>query len=450
MKCIGLYRLGLSLMAILPFGSLGASEPAKIPANKTPHVVFISIDDLRPMLGVYGDKVAKTPHLDKLALQGVTFDRAYAQFPICGPSRASVLTGLRPNTVGVTHNYIKFRDKIPDIVTLPQYFIQQGYHAAYVGKIFHHGDKDDNNSWNWPVQHKALKDGTPRPQTYAIAANRQQQVDNRQKMVAKYGEQAKYGLGRGPATEGADVADNQYIDGFNTDLAIETIRQMRSASDKPIFVGFGLHKPHLPWIAPKKYWDMYNVEDIKQASITAPPLNGASMGLHASFELRTFADVPNSEPISAELGVKLKHAYLACVSYIDAQVGRLIESLKQQGMLDNTIFVVWSDHGYHLGEMGIWGKASNYEIATRVPLIFSTPDTRHRAAGQHSNALVELVDIYPTLVELAGLPMPNALEGKSMAQLLTAPGLPWKPAVFSQFPAPALREWGAFPLRLME
>ncbi|WP_158966342.1 sulfatase [Paraglaciecola sp. L3A3] len=421
--------------------------------NQPPNVIFIAIDDLRPMLGVYGvygvygDNLAKTPNIDKLAAQGVTFNRAYAQFPICGPSRASVMTGLRPNTVGVTHNYIKFRDKFSNLVTLPQYFAQQGYNAAYVGKIFHHGDKDDDKSWNWQVNNKQLADGTQRPDTYAIAKNRQLQLSNRKKMVAKYGEQAKYGLGRGPASEGANVADNQYIDGFNAELAIETITNMRTSSDKPIFFGFGLNKPHLPWIAPKKYWDMYQSSDIQQAQNKIPPVAGASMGIHASFELRTFSDVPNTGPISADLADNLKHAYLACISYVDAQIGKLIESLEKQQMLDNTIFVLWSDHGYHLGEMGIWGKASNYEIATRVPLIFSTPDTRKKAQEGQSNALVELVDIYPTLVELAGLPTPQTLEGKSMVKLLSQPNFPWKTAAFSQFPSPALREWGAYPLR---
>lgn len=420
----------------------------KLPDKETsPHVIFIAIDDLRPIIGVYGDDLVQTPHIDKLASQGVTFNRAYAQFPICGPSRASVMTGLRPDTIGVTHNYIKLRDKISDVITIPQYFSQQGYNAAYAGKIFHHGDKDDDNSWNWPVNSKVLMDGTKRPETYAIKKNKQQQIINRKKMVAKYGEQAKYGLGRGPATEGADVADNQYIDGFNAELAIQTITEMRTKSNKPIFFGFGLNKPHLPWIAPKKYWDMYDVKDMQMAQNTKPPTQGASMGIHASFELRTFVDVPNSGLIPLALQQKLKHAYLANVSYVDAQIGKLIQSLEKQKMLDNTVIVLWSDHGYHLGEMGIWGKASNYEIAARVPLIFSTPATRKTKQGIKTDALVELIDVYPTLIKLAGLPDSKTLEGKSLDKLFTQPNLSWKTAVFSQFPSPALREWGAFPLR---
>jgi len=423
--------------------------------NKKPHILFISIDDLRPMLASYGDPLAKTPNLDLLAAQGVQFNRAYAQQAICGPSRASVLTGMRPDTLGVTHNYVKFRHKLKNVVTIPQYFIEHGYNAAGFGKIFHHGDKDEALAWNWQPAVDKLPKGIIKPSRYALSTNTELQRFYRKKMREKYGEQAKFGLGSGPAFENADVPDSAYIDGYTTELAKVTVKDMLAKSDKPLFIGFGMNKPHLPWIAPKKYWDMYNRKDIELAyqniSPQSAPVNAASMGVHASFELRTFYNVPNYGEISPELAISLRHAYLACISYIDAQIGKMITALKQENILDNTLIIAWSDHGYHLGDMGIWGKASNYEIATRVPLIISTPEMRQGsekyAQGQQSNALVELIDIYPTLAELAGLPVSASLEGKSVVPLLSKPNQAWKKVAYSQFPSPALREWGAYPLR---
>jgi len=423
--------------------------------SKKPHVLFISIDDLRPMLASYGDPLAKTPNLDLLAAQGVQFNRAYAQQAICGPSRASVLTGMRPDTLGVTHNYVKFRHKLKNVVTIPQYFIEHGYNAAGFGKIFHHGDKDEALAWNWQPAVDKLPKGITKPSRYALSTNTELQRFYRKKMREKYGEQAKFGLGSGPAFENADVPDSTYIDGYTTELAKVTVKDMLAKSDKPLFIGFGMNKPHLPWIAPKKYWDMYNRKDIELAyqniSPQSVPVNAASMGVHASFELRTFYNVPNYGEISPELAISLRHAYLACISYIDAQIGKMITALKQENILDNTLIIAWSDHGYHLGDMGIWGKASNYEIATRVPLIISTPEMRQGsekyAQGQQSNALVELIDIYPTLAELTGLPVFASLEGKSVVPLLSKPNQAWKKVAYSQFPSPALREWGAYPLR---
>ncbi|WP_204903083.1 sulfatase [Microbulbifer mangrovi] len=424
-----------------------AEVSAESPADK-PNILFISIDDLRPEIGPYGAEIAVTPNLDKLARDGVTFNKAYAQQAICGPSRASALTGMRPDTLGVTHNYVKFRDQKPDVVTLPQHFINNGYDATYVGKIFHHGDKDDDHSWNIKAATKLMPEGSKAPGHYAIAENSEVQHKNRQAMFEKYGEQAKFGLGRGPATEGADVPDNAYIDGYNTDLAIVTLKDLLKKSDKPIFFGFGMNKPHLPWIAPKKYWDLYDPKDIAMTTQTDAPENSAAMGLHASFELRTFFDIPKDTPISPEMALTLRHAYLACISYVDAQIGRMLDAMKAERVLDNTVVILWSDHGFHLGEMGIWGKATNYEIAARVPLIISTPATRANPQSAKTDALVELIDMYPTLSDLAGIPRPSHIEGRSLVPLLDNPDQDWwSTAAYSQFPNPALREWGAYPLR---
>nr|WP_077401618.1 sulfatase [Cellulophaga omnivescoria] len=416
-------------------------------SQKKPNILFIAIDDLRPELGCYGSNIAITPNLDKFATEGLLFNNAYCQQAICGPSRASVLTGIRPETSGVYHNYIKFRDANPNVVTLPQQFKNNGYETVYCGKIFHHGDLDDELSWSRkPAIDSMLVKNIKRPGGFVLEENNKDRKEQRAKMIAKYGEAAKYGLAMGTAYENADVADNEYLDGYNTELAIATIKEM-ATNNKPFFLGLGFNKPHLNWTSPKKYWDLYNPNTIKLALEKQGPKGGAEMGLHASFELRTRSGIPKKEEISSEQAIKLKHAYLACVSYVDAQIGKIITELEKEGLRDNTIIIIWSDHGYHLGDMGIWGKATNYEIATRVPMLFWAPNMPKKSRGKKTNALVELVDIYPTLCDFANIPVPTYVEGYSFKPLINNPGQKWKSAAFSQFPTPALREWGAYPLR---
>ena len=411
-------------------------------AAKAPNILFIGIDDLRPELGCYGSEVAITPNLDALAKSGLLFNRAYCQQAICGPSRASFLTGLRPDTSGITHNYVKIRDLNPEVVTLPQHFGSKGYQTVYFGKIFHHGDKDPA-SWNRQPSGTRDKD----PDGFALPENQRIKKETHQKMVAKYGDVAKLGLAMGPAYECADVPDNTYSDGYNTDLAIATLKELVAEDDKPFFLALGLNKPHLNWVAPKRYWDLYEREKIPMPAQTRGPEDGATVGLHPSFELRVRAGIPKTGEIPPDLSRTLMHAYLACVSYVDAQIGRMIAALDESGVRDNTIIIVWSDHGYHLGDMGIWGKATNYELGTRVPLMIWTPDMPAGSRGKTTDALVELIDMYPTLCDLAGLEIPTHVEGSSFGPLLENPSRKWKPAAFSQFPSPALREWGSFPIR---
>ncbi|NBP81849.1 hypothetical protein EBU58_14260, partial [bacterium] len=283
-----------------------------------------------------------------------------------------------------------------------------------------------------------------RPQgPYRLPENVALRKKNAEEMFAKYGEAAKRGLASGPAYESADVADHEYVDGYNTLLAIKTMKQMASAG-KPFFLAMGFHLPHLNWCAPKRYWDLYEPSEIPLIDAGQPPASGAAMGLHASFELRTRSNIPKHGPLDEALARRLKHAYLASTSYVDAQVGLLLAALDEAGLRDNTIVVVWGDHGWHLGDMGVWGKATNYEIATRVPLMISVPGMAAR--GQSSDALVELVDLFPTLCELADVSRPEHLEGHSFVPLLSEPGQAWKKAAFSQYPNPALREWAANPL----
>ena len=428
-------RLGLLMLANL---SLAAAKP---------NILFIAIDDLRPEIGSYGSDLAVTPHLDAFADNGLQFSRAYCQEAICSPSRASLMTGARPDTINVIENYTYFRDANPDIVTLPQHLITKGYETVHAGKIYHGKFNDLELSWSrQPAHDKLALKGPTAKGGYALPENRAIAAANKAYAAANYAPAARGGLGNGPAYENA-VPDNAYIDGFNTDLAIATLHDLvETDPDKPFFLGLGFSRPHLNWVAPKRYWDLYDPENVPLATQTEAPENGAAMGLHASFELRTRHGISKDGPIGPELATTLKHSYLACVSYVDAQIGRMIDALDEAGLRDNTIIIIWSDHGWHLGEMGIWGKATNYEIGTRVALMIDTPDLPATTRGATSDALVELIDMYPTLCELAGVALPDHLEGTSFVPLLAEPNRPWKSAAFSQFPNPALREWAANPL----
>lgn len=413
-----------------------------------PNILFIAADDLRPELGCYGSEIAITPNLDALAAEGLLFNRAYCQQAICSPSRASLMTGARPDTIGVVENYTYFRDANPDIVTLPQHFRAHGYETVHTGKIYHNANYGDHEkSWSrepaWDRMPKDMPLPVPPVIGYALPENRQIVADKQK----RFGENAHSALIKGPAFENADVPDQTYEDGYHTDLAIATMKEMLAKDpSKPFFLGLGFKKPHLNFIAPKKYWDLYDPADIPPGTYTPAPENGAAMGLNASYELRTRDGIPKYGPIGPELSRTLMHGYLACASYIDAQLGKMIAALDEAGIRDDTIIIFWGDHGWHLGDMGIWGKATNYEIAARVPLMIWTPNMPSKYRGQTTDALVELVDMYPTLCDLAGIDIPKHLEGHSFAPLLESPKRRWKAAVFSQYPNPAMREWAANPI----
>ncbi|MDO7085171.1 sulfatase [Pseudocolwellia sp. AS88] len=421
--------------------------------KKKPNILFIAIDDLRPELGSYGSDIAISPNLDRIAAAGLQFNKAYTQQPICGPSRASLMTGGRPDSIGVTRNKTYFRDLNPNIITLPQHFRENGYETAFAGKIYHDSDKrmvDAAHSWSKMKPAKMPKRTIELFDGFALKENQDVTRQARADLYKNYGESSISGvrsLAKGPAFESADVPDNAYDDGYNTDVAIEMMKEMAANPDKPFFLALGMKKPHLNWVAPKKYWDMYDPEDIKLSTQTEAPEGSSTLGLHPSFELRVRHGIPKMGPLGDDLSVKLKHAYLACISYVDAQIGRIVGELEKAGLRENTIIIVWSDHGWHLGEMGTWGKATNYEIATRVPLMIWTPDMPDINRGVQTEALVELVDIYPTLAELAGLTLPKHLDGQSFAPLLDNPEREWKQAAFSQFPTPALREWASVALK---
>ena len=411
---------------------------------RKPNILFVAADDLRPELGCYGSEIAITPNFDALAAEGLLFNRAYCQQAICSPSRASLMTGARPDTIGVVENYTYFRDVNPDIITLPQHFRRNGYETVYTGKIYHGAYNDPELSWSrQPARNRMPRNiKSPVIAGYALSEN-QRMVAEKKK---KFGQNAHSALIKGPAYEAADVADHTFEDGYNTDLAIETLKDMVKKEQQPFFLGLGFKKPHLNFIAPKKYWDMYDLEDIPAGTYTDAPNEGASMGLHASYELRTRDGIPKYGPIGEKLSRTLMHGYLACTSYIDAQFGKMVAALEEIGIRHNTIIIFWGDHGWHLGDMGIWGKATNYEIAARVPLMIWTPDMPDKNRGKTTDALVELVDMYPTLCDLAGIDIPSHVEGHSFKPLLANPDRAWKKAAFSQHPNPAMREWAANPI----
>ncbi|MBP7142427.1 MAG: sulfatase [Opitutaceae bacterium] len=410
-------------------------------AASRPNVLFIAVDDLRPELGCYGAAYVKSLNIDRLAARGVLFERAYCQYAICGPSRASLLTGMRPDTLKIEDIDTYFRRTVPDVVTLPQHFKANGYTAVYYGKVFHARQEDEAHSWDRrPAGSEPVRDAGGE---YQLPENRALVQRRREAALKEFGPGGIDGLASGPAWEGADRPDSAYGDGRTADAALLAMEKL-SRTERPFFLAVGFRKPHLPFIAPKRYFDLYDVATIPLAEAPRAPMGAPSIARHQSFELRTRSNIPMSGPIGDDLARELRRAYAACTSFVDAQVGRLLSRLDELGLSGNTIIVFWGDHGWHLGEQGMWGKATNYEVATRAPLIVAAPEAKGN--GSKSHALVEFVDIYPTLCRLAGLPVPASLEGTSFAPLLDAPDRSWKEAAFSQFPSPALREWAARPL----
>ena len=384
------------------------------------NVLFIAVDDLRPELACYGAEHIKSPNIDRLAAQGTLFRRAYCQQAVCNPSRASLMTGLRPDSVQVWDLPTHFRDKRPDVITIPQHFKQHGYHSQGMGKIYHlgHGNRDDKLSWS--VSHQ-----TPSLGHYRRLRNQRILRDNR--AAARRNPQQR--ISNGPPAEAAPVADNAYKDGATTDLAIKTLSTIK---DEPFFLAVGYSKPHLPFCAPQRYWDLYDEEDIELPANNQPPKDAPEFALTSWGELRKYHGVPNTGPLSETQARRLIHGYYACVSYVDAQIGRLLAELDRLGLRDNTVVVLWGDHGWKLGEYGCWCKHTNFEYDTNAPLIISAPGQRTR--GGRTDALVEFIDIYPTLCELCGLELPGHVEGTSLVPLLNDSTLPGKKAALSQYP----------------
>lgn len=387
----------LFLLACLPVVFASAAEK--------PNVLLICVDDLKPVLGCYGDPMAKTPNLDALAARSLKLDRAYCNQAVCSPSRNALMASLRPQTLGIYDLPTNFRKSRPDAVTVAQHFKAHGYRTEAMGKIMHVGHGNDEDEASWTVPHFK-----PKAKQYVLAGNEAPKAE-------KKNPGQSWKDPRGAPTESADVPDETYGDG---QIALEAVRRLKAAKEtgEPFFMGVGFLKPHLPFVAPKKYWDMHDPAKLPQPAREILPDGAPDYAGQPGGELRQYKGVPGGkEPLGPDLTRHLIHGYYAATSYMDACVGLVLAALEETGLADNTIVVLWGDHGWHLGDHGIWCKHTNYEQAARIPLMVAKPG----GSGTVSQALVETVDLFPTLAELAGLPVPEGLDGRSFAALLTDP-----------------------------
>lgn len=390
-------NLGCALAVLTPASAQVSSPP---PARY--NVLFVVVDDLRPELGAYGKAYMHTPHIDSLAARGMVFERAYAQAPICSPSRMSFLTGMRVSGTDIRRNNYPLRARHPDIVTLPQRFRDSGYRATAHGKVFH-GTIGDSLSWD------RYDDSPHNRAVYQLAKNRA--VDDKHD-----GEEGV----RGRPYEGPDVPDSVLSDGLIAKRSIADLHAF--PPDAPFFQAFGPLKPHLPFIAPRRYWDLYPAHATSMyARVRATPAGAPPYAMHDNGETRNYYGVPAEGPFDAVLEDSLARGYAAAVSYADAQVGRVLAALEATGRADSTIVVLFGDHGYRLGDLDHWGKNALYELDLRVPLVIVHPDL----PPGRSEAIVELVDLYPTLLEMTGLAPPtHQLDGESLLEVWgqAAPG----------------------------
>lgn len=445
-KITGLHLL-MTALATLP----SVAQTSHAPTNR-PNILFIAVDDLKPILGCYGDKIIKTPNIDRLAKRGTVFMRNYCQQAVCGPTRASLMTGMRPDNTKVWDLKTKMRNVNPGVLSLPQYLVSQGYSTQGIGKIYDPRcvDEDlDMPSWSVPYYKKSdnyisKKTGRPEgqyqdPVTKALfirytAEGEAKGLKGKElnDFVAKFVK---------PSVECADVPDNAYNDGANALYAKEILSKL-AKGDKPFFFAVGFSKPHLPFVAPKKYWDLYKRDEMPLAPFQQKAKNGPEIGYHTAAELLAYSDIPpiasfSDQKAGMDLPVnkqkELIHGYYAATSYTDAQVGILLDAIDSLGLSQNTIIVLWGDHGWHLGDHNLWCKHTNFEQATHAPLLISAPGIKPSKTKSPS----EFVDIFPTLCDLTGIKIPGHLDGTSLVPLMTDPEASVKEFSVSQYPRPA-------------
>ncbi|MSU50253.1 MAG: DUF4976 domain-containing protein [Opitutus sp.] len=382
------------------------------------NVLFIAVDDMNNDLGCYGSSIVKSPNIDKLAARGLRFDRAYCQFPLCSPSRSSIMTGLRPDQTRVFDLQYHFRTGLPDVVTLPQLFMRHGYYAARVGKIYHYGNPGDIGT--------SGLDDPPSWQEFVNPAGRDK--------TTLESEIINYTPTRGLGSAMSFLGDKTGRDEEHTDgkVATEAIRLLEQHKGGTFFLAVGFYKPHTPYVAPKKYFDLYPLEKIE---VPVMPVGYAKTVPEAAlFSTRPY---PNFG-VTHQQAREVKRGYYAAISFVDAQIGRVVDALDRLGLRENTVIVFWSDHGYSLGTHGLWMKQNCFEDAARVPMIIAGPGVK---VGAVSPRIVEFVDVYPTLADLAGLTPPTNLAGVSLRPLLTKPDAEWNRPAFTQV------ERGGFPGR---
>jgi iduronate 2-sulfatase len=417
-----LARITAFLLASV-LAAIGSSgQNGRLEAAQKSNVLFIAVDDLRPELGTYGKPVI-SPNIDGLGASATVFERAYCQQALCMPSRASLLTGRRPDSTKVYAFNPDFREALPDVVTLPQHFKQSGYVTRAFGKVFHN---DDPRSWSEPLwKSKCTQYHTEHgKQVLQWIKEDYRQITYTWHLGDGIIKTKRAG---GLPWEAPDVPDNHLREGNMTDKVVEVLGEV---ADRPFFLAVGYHKPHLPFVAPKRYFDLYDRESIRLADNPNPPEDVPRCAMYNWNDMRHYYGVPKVGPMPDEQARDLIHAYYACVTYVDAQIGRLLAELDKLGLSENTIVVLWGDHGWQLGEHGMWDKHSNFETSTHAPLIVHVPGQK----PGRTSALVEFVDIYPTLCELCDLPLDAGLEGTSFAPLIADPNRPWKQAAFSQYP----------------
>lgn len=422
----------------LPFFVVGYMLLMSCHAEDRPNILFLSMDDLKPEMGCYGQEYMLTPNIDRLAEQGRLFTHHYIQQAVCGPSRASMFSGLRPDTTKIWDLNHTCREECPQAFTMQEYFKKAGYATAGSGKIMHGFKNEDPQSWSIPYvspEDLPYADGNvPALYQQYQAPDIHDAVKKLEKSgLKKYKEKQQFmaKLNAKPATECFDLPDNAYSDGAMTDWGIDMLEKF-STSGEPFFLTLGYRKPHLPFVAPKKYWDRYDRSEIDLAEYREAPTGSPGYAWHPGHELNGYSDVDIKElPSQPEKQKELIHGYRASVSYVDAQIGKVLDTLKETGLDKSTVIVLWGDHGWHLGDHNIWCKHSNYEQATRSPLIISTPELPNPGK---TDSMVESVDIFPTLCELAGLPVPDQLAGTSLIPILENPRAEVKPFSMSQYP----------------
>lgn len=390
---------------------------SSVQAAEKPNVLLILVDDLKPSFGAYGEQWVHSPNLDKLAARGMRFDMAYCNQAVCAPSRNTLLTGARSTSLGVYSLGYHVRKAVPNVVTLPQYFKKHGYHSAGIGKVFHigHGNVDDKHSWSVPFHPDKVIDYVL-PESTGGKLTREEAYFSNQKLGQIRS------LPRGAAWEKADVEDEAYADGRIAAEGIQRLKKYHKAKT-PFFLALGFTKPHLPFCAPKKYWDLYDPMKLPMPKFLSWPTGAPPYaGKFPLGELNQYKPIPQRPPLTEKLKRTLIHGYYAALSYMDAQVGRVLNEIDRLGLDKNTIIVLWGDHGYHLGDHGAWTKHTNYEQANRIPICIVAPEVTKPKSS--SKSLIETVDIYPTLAELAGLPAPKGpqpIDGKSLVPILRDP-----------------------------
>jgi arylsulfatase A-like enzyme len=403
---------------------LGTAPAILAQARKKMNVLLIAIDDMRPELGCYGAKQVHSPNIDALAARGTVFTRNYCQQAVCSPSRTSLLTGLRPDTTKVYDLQLHFRANLPDHVTMPELFKNNGYQTAGFSKIYH-GGLDDTQSWSIPWWRPGQKEAWNSNEARVAAERFTAKLKADAWRIGPSGGPAG---SRGPSWEAPDVADDALADGKTANQVVAALGAMKG---EPFFIGAGFLKPHLPFIAPKRYFDLYDPNKIEMPDYAEAPQGAPPFAGHNNGELRSYGDI-GDKPITEAKARELVRAYYAAISYTDAQVGKVLRALDAHGLRENTMVVLFGDHGWHLNNHGLWQKHTNYEKATNSLLIASMPG--QKKAGASTKALTEFVDIYPSVAEAAGLRVPANLEGKSFVPLLDQPQRKWKAAAFSQYP----------------